>query len=146
MWKIFPQLLYIVSGDEDPDGGYGFEYLSQIAVSIQNYIAKDPVKFLQVGEGQTETYIGLTFKFVEKALAINRDSGDKVDGIVIMKILIAMLENLQGKIDEAIPYIIKICMSELGEKKVPKNYRSMIIQVLCMCFWYNNALTFSILE
>ena len=30
----------------DPDGGYGFEYLSQISVSIQNYIAKDPETYL----------------------------------------------------------------------------------------------------
>lgn len=35
MWKLFPQLLYVVIGDkDDPDGGYGFEYLSQISVSI----------------------------------------------------------------------------------------------------------------
>lgn len=36
-----------------------------------------------------------------------------IDGIVIMKVLIAMLENLKGRIDEAIPYIIKIAMQEL---------------------------------
>jgi hypothetical protein len=29
-----------------------------------------------------------------------------LDGIVVMKVLIAMLENLSGKIDEALPYII----------------------------------------
>jgi hypothetical protein len=29
MWKLFPQLIYLVNGDEhDPDGGYGFEYIS----------------------------------------------------------------------------------------------------------------------
>jgi hypothetical protein len=29
MWKIFPQLLFVLCGDEhDPDGGYGFEYIS----------------------------------------------------------------------------------------------------------------------
>lgn len=29
MWKLFPMLLYLVCGDEkDPDGGYGFEYIS----------------------------------------------------------------------------------------------------------------------
>jgi hypothetical protein len=29
MWKLFPQLLYVVCGDEkDPTGGYGFEYIS----------------------------------------------------------------------------------------------------------------------
>jgi hypothetical protein len=29
MWKLFPQLIYVVCGEpHDPDGGYGFEYLS----------------------------------------------------------------------------------------------------------------------
>ena len=43
MWKLFPQLLFLVCGDEkDPDCGYGFEYISQIAVSLQNFISKDP--------------------------------------------------------------------------------------------------------
>ncbi len=29
MWKMYPQLLYIICGESnDPDGGYGFEYLS----------------------------------------------------------------------------------------------------------------------
>jgi len=41
---------------------------------------------------------------------MNKDSPDQLDGIVIMKVLIAMLENLKGRIDEAIPYILKICI------------------------------------
>jgi hypothetical protein len=44
---------------------------------------------------------------------MNRESPEQIDGIVIMKILIAMLENLKGKIDEALPYIIKLAMQEL---------------------------------
>lgn len=107
MWKIFPHLLYLVCGDEkDPDGGYGFENISQIAVSLQNYIQKDPNTFLQVGEGQTQTYIAMTFKFIERALFINSTSEHMLDGIVVMKTMIAMLENLQGRIDEALPYIV----------------------------------------
>ncbi len=48
MWKLFPQLLYVICGDEsDPEGGYAFEYLAQIAVSLQNYISKDPITFMQ---------------------------------------------------------------------------------------------------
>jgi len=43
MWKLFPQMLYIVGGkDGDVDGGFAFEYLAQVAVAAQNYIAKDP--------------------------------------------------------------------------------------------------------
>ena len=144
IWKLFAQLLYVVCGEEGEEehgGGYGFEYISQIAVSLQNYIAKDPDHFLTVGEGQSQTYIALTFKFIECALKINRNSLHKLDGIVVMKVLIAMLENLKGRIDEALPYILKICVSELQEK-IPKSFTSMIIQTVAMCFWYNSILTF----
>ncbi len=52
MWKVYNHLLYLIIGDEkDPDGGYGFEYISQIGVAIQNFISKDPDTFLTVGEG-----------------------------------------------------------------------------------------------
>jgi hypothetical protein len=72
-----------------------------------------------------------------------------LDGIVVMKILISMLENLgNGRINEALPIIIKICWEQLNLdlKKVAKNYTSMVIQTLCMCFWYNSSLTFQILD
>jgi hypothetical protein len=32
-----------------------------------------------------------------------------LDGVVVMKVLMAMLENLKGSIDEALLYIVKIC-------------------------------------
>jgi hypothetical protein len=103
----------VIGDDKDPDGGYGFEYLSQVIISLQNYIAKDPTTFLSVGEGHTQTYIAMTFNFIEKVLKVNADSPDKLDGVIAMKVLLAMVENLRGKIDEAIPYIIKICMQEI---------------------------------
>jgi hypothetical protein len=51
MWKLFPQLMYVICGpDDDPEGGFAFEYLGQISVAIQNYIAKDPQSFLMIGD------------------------------------------------------------------------------------------------
>ena len=150
MWKVYPQLLYLVCGDDkDPDGGYGFEYISQIGVALQNFISKDPETFLKVGEGQTQTYIAMTFRFVDRALMINVTSEHMLDGICVMKVLIAMLENLgNGRINEALPLILKVCTDQLnlGLKKVPKNYISMVVQTICMCFWYNAQLTFQILD
>ena len=83
----------------------------------------------------------MTFKFIERALQINRNSKNKQDVIVVMKIIIAMVENLQGKIDEAMAYIVQICMTELQDKN-PKNVKAMILQAICMCFWYNSELAF----
>lgn len=54
-------MLHIVAGDEnDVDGGYGFEFLGQVAVIVQNLVSKDPQGFLCVGEGQTQSFFELT--------------------------------------------------------------------------------------
>jgi hypothetical protein len=96
-----------------------------------------------VGEGQTQTHIALTFKFIEHALKINANSEHMLDGVVVMKVIIAMLENLgNGMINEALPYILKLCTSQLSlPGKTPKSYTSMVVQTLSMCFWYNSVLT-----
>jgi hypothetical protein len=56
----------------------------------------------------------LTFKLINRVLAINRESKHKRDGIVILKVIITMLENLKGRIDEALPLILQILVNELN--------------------------------
>lgn len=35
MWKLLPQMMYMVAGaDDDVDGGYGFEFLNLASVCI----------------------------------------------------------------------------------------------------------------
>lgn len=101
-----------------------------------------------MGEGQTQTHIAMTFKFIEHALKINSTSEHMLDGVVVMKVVIAMLENLgNGMINEALPYILTICTSQLSlPGKTPKNFISMVVQTLSMAFWYNSVLTFHILD
>jgi len=42
IWKLFPQLLYICAGnDGDMDGGFGFEFVTQITVALKNYFSRD---------------------------------------------------------------------------------------------------------
>ena len=94
LWKLYPQLMYVICGGEnDPEGGFAFEYLGQISVSIQNFIAKDPQSFLTQGDQQM-TYMQMTFKFLTRVFSLNRNGKDKQDGIVALKIIMAILENL----------------------------------------------------
>jgi hypothetical protein len=90
----------------------------------------------------------MIFKFIEHALKINSTSEHMLDGVVVMKVVIAMLENLgNGMINEALPYILTICTSQLNlPGKTPKNFISMVVQTLSMAFWYNSVLTFHILD
>ena len=50
MWKLYPQMLYVVAGSTDnKDGGYGIEYSQTILGAIKNFISKDPKNMLCVG-------------------------------------------------------------------------------------------------
>ena len=148
MWKLFPQLLYVCAGnDGDMEGGFGFEYVNQIAVSLKNYFAHDQNGIISVGEGQTKTHLQLTYHFINRCLTVNRSSSDGCDGVAVVGLIIAILENMQGKIDADLPHIIGILVAELQHeneqgKKSKKNYMSMILQAFSMCFAYNSLLTF----
>lgn len=73
-------------------------------------------------------------------------SSKKDDHLALMKILIALLENLFGRANDALPFIVQTCMTELGKPKNPKKVKSMLLQTMCMCLWYNCQMTFGLLE
>ncbi len=50
--------------------------------------------------------------------------------LVALKILIAVLENLSGRVDEHLPWILGLCQSELSSFPSPKqerHYQSMLL-------------------
>jgi hypothetical protein len=58
LWKLYPQMLYIVAGKPgDVDGGFAFEYLNSVATCIQNFVAKDPHTFLTTSTDLNKSYI-----------------------------------------------------------------------------------------
>ena len=69
-----------------------------------------------------------------------------MDGISIMGVLIAILEDMHGKIDSGLPNILEILMDELkhatSKKNPSKNYTSMILQAFAMAFAYNSMIVF----
>ena len=77
-------------------GGPGFEHFPRLAIAIQNYISRDANQFLQAGNnGDSEPFIQKTFAFLENVFNINRNvRGDQNGGILAMKIIIALIENL----------------------------------------------------
>jgi len=104
MWKIFPQLLYVCAGGEDnKEGGFGLEFVSQVTIALKNFISRDPNTMLAIGENQDKSYLALLFMFIKRILEVNRNGKDMIDGVTVMNLIIAVLENMQGKIDAALP-------------------------------------------
>lgn len=52
--------------------------------------------------------MALIYHFVSRCLHVNRNSSDGVDGVSIINLIIAILENMQGKIDNDLKDIINI--------------------------------------
>lgn len=50
MWRLLPQVMYITAGsDNDVDGGFGFEFLTNASTVVQNFIAKDQTTIFTQG-------------------------------------------------------------------------------------------------
>ena len=150
LWKLLPQMIYITAGnDNDVDGGFAFEMLGQVAICIQNFIAKDPQTLMSVGEEQTETYFALVVKFMQRILVVNSGSRHKQDGVTVLRVMIALLENLPGQIDAQLPFLVGMLLAELKvafESSCPSNYRAMLLQSIAMALFNSNATTLAIIE
>jgi len=147
MWKLFPQVLHICIGnDNDEEGGYGFEYLGIMTTLIQNYISKGADMFTQVGPEQTQSYIDMTMHAVQRVLVINSGGMSKQDGTSAMRIFLSILETFPGS---DVTKIVNMLLAEIHKafgESTPKNYKSMLIQTLSMCFWNNSQVTLAVVE
>jgi len=104
---------------------------------------------MSVGEGQTETYFELTAKFIQRVLVINSSSRHMQDGIIVLRVLIAIFENLPGQVEAALPTLVGMLLAELKvafEGTKPKNFKSMLLQTLAMALYNSNATTLAIIE
>ena len=150
LWKILPMMMYVVVGGEnDMDGGYGFEYLQQVAICLQNFIAKDPATLMTVMEGQTETFFELIVKFIQRILVINSSSAQKMDGITILRVLITIFESMPGQIEAALPTLVGMLLAEIKmafENKTNQNYQAMLLQALSMAIYNSSVTTLRIME
>mmetsp|Transcript_7597 Transcript_7597/g.12766 ORF Transcript_7597/g.12766 Transcript_7597/m.12766 type:complete len:328 (-) Transcript_7597:970-1953(-) len=104
LWKMYPLLLYVCAGDDgDMEGGYGFEFVSQICLAIKNYISRDPEGMLRVGEDQEKSFLHLTYHFLTRCLKVNRNSSDMMDGIAVVGVIISLFEDMHGRLDQDFP-------------------------------------------
>jgi hypothetical protein len=79
---------------------------------------------------------------------MHHHSVHKTEGFLAAKLMITLLENLRGgPLDSNLSNLLGICMQELQSlTNGQKHYQQMLLQVICLSFWYNSQLTFEILE
>ena len=55
---------------------------------------------LKVLDNQTKTNLALLIHSIKKCLEVNRTEYEWIDGIALVSLIIALFENLHGKIDK----------------------------------------------
>jgi len=68
---------------------------------------------MTIGEGQTESFFDLIMKFIQRVLVISSNSEHKQDGVTILRVIIALLENMPGQIEPAMPMLVGMLLAEL---------------------------------
>jgi len=81
---------------------------------------------------------------------MNQNSKSKTDGVVCLKILISIFENLPGQIDNLLNSFVGMLLAELNvlltKKKPDQTYLSMLLQAHAVAFYNNAVVTFGVCE
>lgn len=122
MWKLFP-LLMDIALQPGKRGDEGLEYIDPICVAVSNYIQKDKENFIksEMNELGKMTPLQvlleqLVSKILNVAISAGSDSNmrkcgfirDEMGGLRAMSLLMCLLENMNGLIDDHIPSIITV--------------------------------------
>ena len=120
MWKLFPQLLRVCfSNGGYRSGEFCFQYINYVAVAIKNYIAYDPDGLMEVSKKEKKMNMELLIEFIVKCLEVNRGrpGNDYMSGISIVSMIIALIENLIGRIDNIMPQLLAVLVGELNSQE-----------------------------
>ena len=101
---------------------------------------------IAVGEDQTKSHLALIHHFVQRCLAVNRNGNDHLDGIAIVGMIVAMFENMHGRLDSDVPQLLSFVLDELQHQATlsdpSKQFGSMLRQAIAMALAYDARLVF----
>jgi hypothetical protein len=86
----------------------------------------------------------MMFTLIGKLFHNGKEKEDEFEPMCAVTLVIQMLENVKG-IESNLINIINFFITELAEAKSP-DYKSLLSQGLCMCFWYSTPTTVSSLD
>jgi hypothetical protein len=143
LWEAFP-LLYIAFEN------WAFDYVILMTPPLNNFITKDPERFLSVTAAIPETgsvkYIDMIFNIVSKT--VQEDRSSESEQRRALSLYMSVLHNCPGRVDGYIPVINDIVLAKLGQQADAENpmTRHVIFQVLGSVMYYNPELALLELE
>ena len=143
LWRMFPKIVGLVEYNLDKTWEYGL--IGPGIIWIMNYMQKDPDTFLNAQMESGETPFASTVSLISKIISDSHQTEDYLLHKTGTDLIISLLENLHGRIDDSIHNILELLVTEV-QKYSDRWVRHLIIQAISMCFAYNAALTFQIIE
>jgi len=130
LWQFFPKIIELVNHYLNPNTtDYG--YISPGVMVMMNYMQKDPTTFVgvQMENGQTpfEAVVGIISNIID----LSHVRSDLILHKTGTELVIGLLENLHGKIDDSILNIVELMVNEFGED-TDVSTKKLIIQAVCM--------------
>jgi len=143
LWEMFPKLIEVLHHNLDKSCEYGL--ISPGISAIMNYMQKDPETFVEVDMQNGVTPFTAVVALISKTISLSHEAEDVLLQKTGSELVIGLLENLHGRINNSIPAIIELLVNEIQDSE-DRCAKLLIIQALNMCFAYNTPLTFQILE
>ena len=147
-WKVFDTYLEFTLGDTGcEEGGVLFDFIGLVQSYFANCIKHGKEAFLSTAVDGKTRFQSL-MAAVPRIIEISRSFGEGMQEACIgLKMINTVLENCTGMIDDSVPEILGLITTEMGKsEETGKSYKSMLLQVLSMCFLYDSQLTFRVLE
>ena len=108
------------------------------------------VEFTRIGEDDEKIYLNLTLEFIQQCLKANHNQNDYLYGTPILSILVAIFENMQGRLCTTFPDVLSTLFDELSIQQSLSSetspFQSMLLQGLSMAFAYNAPMVFDFLK
>ena len=119
--------------------------LSDMIGCFLNYISKMGENFLTASDVFGIPFTELLLEMIRNLGTGCLESCSDTDLCLSLRLLIGLIENLKGKIDEILPIILDIS-TELMKQNRTDGLKRALLQVVCMMFWYNPSLTMNLLN
>lgn len=140
MWNFYSIMINLILQDK----GILDEFLCQASVPFINFMSKNPEQFKSCSFNGSQTCMDLMFQLIGRIIEIAKAKDDEMEALTAISLTIALLENVPG-IDSSLPGVVSFFLKELSSAKTSE-YKSMLQQGLCMCFWYSTPITLQCLE
>lgn len=124
-----------------------FESLGSVVGCFLNFMQKCGTDFLRGKDFYGNTFIELLFGVIKKIGEESMRSKEYGNLLYSLRIIMGLLENFRGQVDDLLGDILQIVRELLKECQGNKSsLRSMILQVAAMMLWYDPHFTVKLLK